>query len=239
MSIVEDIATLSLDHIESAEMLTQRWIFQAMLDFGMEAYRIFLSSPDDVKDVAEDITREALDRLPGFNVSQRIYGTVDYKKAKYIVFPDSIVRQALFVDSKAEKSSNSATIQMSQTSLRVMQVRSGSEMNELGLLPSISRYEDRQYLTTTIFIHFEYADQGNLHVLKNLTIACLPNGLLQERYSPNAQDNIWLAGRNAPTLGEVFRARFSFGKLRSKEPWRVQTVLYDPLANMCSGIWSS
>ena len=70
---------LSLDEIEEIEKLTLRWIFQAVLDFGLEAHEIFLKSPDSVKDIAEDITRKLLDRLPGFNVSLRIYGTVDYK----------------------------------------------------------------------------------------------------------------------------------------------------------------
>ena len=65
--------TLSLSDIETIEELTSRWIFQAVYDFGMEAYEIFLNSPDSVKDIAEDITRELLDRLAGFNVQQRIY----------------------------------------------------------------------------------------------------------------------------------------------------------------------
>ena len=68
--------TLSLNDIETIEELTSRWIFQTVYDFGMEAYEIFLNSPDSVKDIAENITRELLDRLAGFNVQQRIYGTV-------------------------------------------------------------------------------------------------------------------------------------------------------------------
>ncbi|MEM9424529.1 MAG: SfiI family type II restriction endonuclease, partial [Spirochaetota bacterium] len=64
----KDPEILSLDEIERIEKLTLRWIFQAVLDFGMEAYEIFFKSPDSVKDIAEDITRELLDRLSGFNV---------------------------------------------------------------------------------------------------------------------------------------------------------------------------
>ena len=86
----------------------------------MEAHVIFLKSPDNVQDIAEDITRELLDRLSGFNVPQRIYGTVDYKKARYVILPDQTIRQALFIDSKAEKTNRTATIQMSQTSLWVV-----------------------------------------------------------------------------------------------------------------------
>lgn len=98
MHIVEDISILTFEQLEQIEKLTLRWIFQAVLDFGMDAYEIFLNSPDDVKDVAEDITRELLDRLPGFNVPQRIFGTVDYKRARYVILPDRIIRQALFID---------------------------------------------------------------------------------------------------------------------------------------------
>ena len=125
----KDPDILSLNEIEEIEKLTLRWIFQAVYDFGMEAHEIFLRSPDSVKDIAEDITRELLDRLSGFNVQQRVYGTVDYKKARYVILPDQTVRQALFIDSKAEKENRSATIQMSQTSMWVRQRRSGAQVN--------------------------------------------------------------------------------------------------------------
>lgn len=103
MHIVEDVLTLAFDDLEQIERLTLRWIFQAVLDFGMDAYEVFLKSPDDVKDVAEDITRELLDRLPGFNVPQRIFGTVDYKRARYVILPDRIVRQALLSTQKLRR----------------------------------------------------------------------------------------------------------------------------------------
>ena len=45
---------ISLQEIEEIEKLTLRWVFQAVLDFGMEAHEIFLKSPDSVKDIAED-----------------------------------------------------------------------------------------------------------------------------------------------------------------------------------------
>jgi hypothetical protein len=190
----KDPDLLSLDDIETIEALTSRWIFQAVYDFGMEAYEIFLNSPDSVKDIAEDITRELLDRLAGFNVQQRIYGTVDYKKARYVILPDQIVRQALFIDSKAEKESRSATIQMSQSSMWVRQRRSDIEINEKGFLPEISRYGDRNYLTTTGFLHFMYHDDNNVtHHLNEVTIAMIPNGKLQSKYNPDVDDGIWLA----------------------------------------------
>ena len=132
MTTREDLSALSPDEIEAVEKLTLRWVFQATLDFGMEAHEIFLKSPDDVKDIAEDITRELLDRLPGHNVPQRIFGTVDYKKARYIILPDQTIRQALFVDSKAEKSNATATIQMSQSSMMIRQQRGGREVGLLG-----------------------------------------------------------------------------------------------------------
>ncbi len=120
--------TLSLNEIEEIEKLTLRWIFQAIYDFGIEADEIFRKSPDRVKDIAEDITRELLDRLAGFNTQERVYGTVDYKKARYVILPDQTVRQALFIDSKAEKENRTATIQMSQTSICVRQKRSGVDV---------------------------------------------------------------------------------------------------------------
>lgn len=230
-------ASLSLDEIERIEKLTLRWIFQAVHDFGMEAHEIFLKSPDNVKDIAEDITRELLDRLSGFNVQQRIYGTVDYKKARYVILPEETVRQALFIDSKAEKENGSATIQMSQTSMQIKQKRAGADLCEKGLLPEISRYNGKGYLTTTCLIHFRYDDEKNIHYLREVTLAAIPNGKLQDRYNPGAQDGIWLAGRNAPTRGEDFRVRISFDKLKSKAGWRVQTLTYNQTSQACAGEW--
>lgn len=236
----KDPEILTLDEIERIEKLTLRWIFQAVLDFGMEAHEIFLKSPDSVKDIAEDITRELLDRLSGFNVQQRVYGTVDYKKARYVILPDETVRQALSIDSKAEKENRSATIQMSQTSLWVRQKRAGAEVNEKGFLPEISEYGGKNYLTTTCLIHFMYDDDDNgIHHLREVTIAAIPNGKLQDRYNPNADDGIWLAGRNAPTLGEDFRVRVSFSKLKDKASWRIQALTYDKDRKECMGVWQS
>ena len=49
----ETLSNLDSDEIEEIEKLTLRWIFQAVLDFGMEAHEVFLKSPDNVKDIAE------------------------------------------------------------------------------------------------------------------------------------------------------------------------------------------
>lgn len=35
-------SALSLNEIEGIERLTLRWLFQAVIDFGMEAHEIFL-----------------------------------------------------------------------------------------------------------------------------------------------------------------------------------------------------
>lgn len=230
---------LMLDEIEEIEKLTLRWVFQAVSDFGMEAHEVFLNSPDNVKDIAEDITRDLLDRLPGFNVSQRIYGTVDYKKARYIILPNQMVRQALFIDSKAEKTNRMATIQMSQTSMSVRQWRAGKEINKRGILPEMSEYENKRYLTTTCIVHFMYNDENGEHHLKEVTVAALPNGLLQDGYNPTVEDGIWLTGRNAPSLEEDFRVRLNFAKLKEKAGWRVQVIRYNEDANKITGQWQS
>ncbi len=43
MSLIEDISSLTYTQIEAIEKLTLRWIFQAVLDFGMAAHEIFFS----------------------------------------------------------------------------------------------------------------------------------------------------------------------------------------------------
>ena len=80
---------------------------------------------------------------------------------------------------------------------------------------------------------------GTTDCLKEVTIAAIPNGMLQEKYNPTTEDNIWLAGRNAPSLGEDFRVRLSFAKLKAKAGWRVQVVNYDEAKNESSGSWQS
>ena len=235
----KDPNILSLNEIEDIEKLTLRWIFQAVYDFGIEAFEIFLKSPDSVKDIAEDITRELLDRLSGFNVQERVYGTVDYKKARYVILPNQTVRQALFIDSKAEKENRTATIQMSQTSMCVRQNRSGVDVSEKGFLPEISEYGGKSYLTTTCLIHFKYCDNEDIHHLREVTIAAIPNGKLQATYNPTVDDGFWLAGRNAPKLGEDFRVRVGFSKLKDKASWRVQKLIYDQQRKECIGSWQS
>ena len=238
MGVVENIAGLTPDEIEDVEKLTSRWLFRAAFDFGFDAYDIFLNSPDDVQDVAEDVTRELLDRLPGYNTPQRVFGNVDYKKARYIVLPDRVIRQALFVDSKAEKDDRSATIQMSQTSMVIKQVRGGAVIERAGLLPAVAEYGGQEYLTTTALLHYCYQEIEGRRQLQGLTLSCIPNGRLQQRYNPDAERTFWIAGRNAPTRGEVFRARLSFHRLSRMCAWRVQRVNYDAISRTCFGSWS-
>jgi hypothetical protein len=239
MSIINDLSSLSNDEIEDIEKLTLRWLVQATLDFGFDAYDIFYYSPDKVKDVAEDITREIVDRLSGYNLSQRIFGTVDYKKARYIILPNHIVRQALFVDSKAEKVNSTATLQITQTSLEIRQIRSGRIISVQGKLPMIYTHSGDQYLSSTLFLHYCYEDVDHKHLLKEITACCVPNGILQDKYNPTASQGFWIAGRNAPSLGEEFRVRVSFSLLKHLANWRVQRINVDSTRHMLHHTWDN
>jgi hypothetical protein len=161
-----------------------------------------------------------------FSIDQRLFGKVDYKRACYLFHPDYAIKQALFVDSKAEKVSGqgTATLQTSQFSMVVRQVRFRREVEVSGKLPTIINLKGVSYLTTTLFVKYNYEEQGGANILHSITVAAVPNGMLQEKYNPNAQDTIWIAGRNAPTLGEEFRVRLSFHRLKEKAKWRVQTI---------------
>lgn len=227
MTITNDISRLTLDQIEDIEKLTLRWLVQATLDFGFETYDIFRYSPDNVKDVAEDITREIVDRLAGYNLTQRIFGTVDYKKARYIILPEQIIRQALFVDSKAEKSDSTATLQVTQTSMEIRQIRDGIARCEQGQLPKIYNHNGNQFLSTSLFLHYHYEDIDHEHYLKSIIACCVPNGLLQDRYNPSPEESFWRTGRNAPSRGEDFRVRVSFNELKRMANWRVQRLSID------------
>ena len=219
-----------LDRLEEIEKASLRLVVQAIYDYRETAIEIFYAESDQVADIGEDITREALDRMGVSKIDQRLFGKIDYKRACYLFHPDFAVRQALFVDSKAEKVSGqrTATLQTSQLSMIVRQVRAGEEIEVAGSLPQILTVQDTSYITTTIFVKYNYAETNGRNTLNSVTIAAVPNGLLQERYNPSPQDSIWLAGRNAPTLGEAFRVRISFSRLRAKAGWRVQKMLLPP-----------
>lgn len=145
------------------------------------------------------------------------------KRPATSIHPEYAVRQALLVDTKAEKDHTTATLQTAQTSLRILHVRTGVPVDVQGELPTIIESDKGNCLTTTIFIKYEYQDTPTPHLV-GITVAALPSGMLQDRYNPSATDTIWRAGRNAPTLGEPFRVRLVFGLLKAKASWRVQQI---------------
>ena len=221
----------NLDRLEEIEKTTLRLVTQAIYNYRETAFEIFHQEVDLVSDIGEDITREALDRLGMPKIDQRLFGKVDYKRACYLFHPDYAIKQALFVDSKAEKVSgqNTATLQISQFSMSVKQIRSKREVNIQGRIPTVITLKGDTYLTTTLFVKYNYdKEKDGTHILKSIIIAAVPNGMLQDRYNPDPSDTIWIAGRNAPSLGEEFRVRLSFSRLKRKAAWRVQTIPMPP-----------
>ncbi len=220
----------NLDRLEEIEKASLRLVVQAIYDYRETAVEIFREESDFVADIGEDITREALDRMGVAKIDQRLFGKIDYKRARYLFHPDYAVQQALFVDSKAEKVSGqgTATLQTSQFSMTVRQVRAEEEVEVEGSLPKILSIREHSYITTTIFVKYNYDDLSGNNRLNSMTVAAVPNGLLQERYNPSPHDTIWIAGRNAPSLGEAFRVRLSFSRLNTKASWRVQKIPIPP-----------
>jgi len=217
--------------IEDIEKASLRMVTQAIYDFRYEAIKIFSEEGDLKSDIGEDITREALDNMGMHRIPVRLFGKIDYKRACYLFSPEYAVRQALFVDSKAEKieGQNSATIQTSQTSIVIKQLKSGKTTDEKGKLPTILTAFDKMFLTTTIFVKYNYDEpKVDKYTLHSIVIACLPNGILQDVYNPTPENNIWLVGRHSHQRGEEFMVRISFAKLRKKSPWRVQTITLLP-----------
>lgn len=222
-----------LDVIERVEKATLRMVVQAIYDFRDDAIEIFTGESDLVADIGEDITREALDRVGMPTIPVRLFGKIDYKRATYLFQPEYAVRQALFVDSKAEKveGARTATIQTSQTSMRIRQIRQRQRVDIPGDMDTIATVRGEEYLTTTIFVKYNYTENAANNPpnrLESISVLCLPNGLSQDRYNPTADDTIWLAGRNAPSRGEAFRVRIGLAALKEKTNWRVQTVAADP-----------
>lgn len=218
--------------IEEIEKASMRFVTHALFEFRDSARLIFAEESDLAGDIAEDITREALDRIGMSKMDVRLYGKIDYKKARYFFHPEYAVKQALFVDSKAEKDDpHTATIQTAQTSMRIMFCRGQGEriiVDEQGTLLQIVEKEGDTFLTTTIFVKYNYEVANGRNNLINIVIAGVPNGMLQTYYNPNAEDTIWRVGRHAPSREEAFRVRLVFQKLEGKRLWRVQRIPMSP-----------
>lgn len=228
-----------LDLLEQVEKATLRMVTQAIYDFRNEAREFFIHEPDFVADIGEDITRESMDRMGTSTIPVRLFGRIDYKRARYVFHPEYSIRQALFVDSKAEKTegARTVTIQTAQTSMRIRQMRSGNPIDEQGTLPEILEIQGDDYLVTTIFVKYNYTESGDYlqKTLESISVSCIPNGMLQERYNPSVRQTFWLAGRNAPSRGEAFRVRASLSRLKSMTTWRVQNIQLFP---QTSFVWS-
>lgn len=214
-----------LDELEGLEQTVMEIVLQALADYRVDAETIFREETDKPQDIAEDVTREALEAMGVSGISERLYGKVDYKKAIYVFLPNP-QPVALMLDAKAEKANGdrTATIQMSQTSMIVKMRRSGVPIEEPGKLDQVISRNDRQLRVVTVIAKYVYKEHGQSQKLQRIIVACIPNGALQERYNPTIDDTIWLAGRDAPTLGEDFRVRLSYAKLRQKAAWRVREI---------------
>ena len=220
---------MELDALERLEKTAMAMVVQAIKDYLPQASTIFREETDLPQDIAEDVTREAIEvmGLPGLR--ERLYGKVDVKKAIYVFLPEA-QPVALMLDAKAEKpnGNRAATIQMSQTSMTVKMRRSGVDGAEPGGLEQEIRRGDRAFQVVTIIAKYVYKEVGESQRLDRVIVACIPNGRLQERYNPTTQDTIWLAGCDAPTLGEDFRVRLSYRHLREKAAWRVEEIALPP-----------
>ncbi|MHB1422786.1 MAG: BglI family type II restriction endonuclease [Gemmataceae bacterium] len=231
MSIDPRTLTNDTTIVENVEKASTRLVCQAVLDFASIAREQFLLAKDLVATVGEDVTCDALETMGLSRIpTARLIGKIDYKRVVYYFDPDYWIRQALFVDSKAEKGSpTTATIQISQTSLRVRMVVRGDEVDEPGVLDAVLTVGDERYLVTTIFVKYHYqVNQNGDNELLNSFIVCLPNGILQDKYNPDANNTVWNGGRNAPTHGEDFRVRISFHRLKALANWRVQRIQSSP-----------
>jgi len=213
------------ERMELLEQTIFSMVAQALSDYAAQTSAIFSKETDKPQDIAEDVTREAMEAMGLPQLPMRLYGKVDVKKAVYAFLPEA-QPVALMLDAKAEKpnGNRTATIQMSQTSMRVRMQRRGQILDEPGGLPAFIESDQKSLYVVTIFAKYIYDIVGEAYSLKRLMAVCLPNGLLQAKYNPSAKDTIWRAGRNAPSRNEDFRVRISFAELHKKASWRVREI---------------
>lgn len=212
------------EKIEQLEQAVMALVVQALTDYREDALMIFQEETDQPQDIAEDVTREAIESMGVSGIHDRLYGKVDVKKTIYVFLPEP-AEVALMLDAKAEKEDDrTATIQMSQTSMRVKMMRDGKAVDEQGKLEKVIKRNGRNYQVVTVIAKYVYEEVGEGQRLCRIIVACIPNGLLQDKYNPTPNDTIWRAGRDAPTRGEDFRVRLSYRELREKAEWRVQEI---------------
>jgi hypothetical protein len=245
MLLDPSVLAAQADRLEEIEKASMRLVAQAISDFREDAIEIYRRESDLHADIGEDITREALDRMGVSRIDKRLFGKMDYKRARYVFHPDYALRQALFVDSKAERGGPGvARIQTAQTSMRIRLIARGTAVDEQGTMPF---FRDG-FLTTTIFVKYQYelAGEGDASEssmtdgdnedprtrrgseLVAIILAAIPNGMLQVRYNPTPEDGIWNVGPHSPARGESFRVRLAFDKLEAKKRWRVQRIPMPP-----------
>ena len=125
-----------LEGIEPSKFLLAK--LSEFTDYAPQAATIFREETDMPQDIAEDVTREAIEAMGMSRIGERLYGKVDVKKAIYVFLPKPH-QVALMLDAKAEKlnGDRTATIQMSQTSMTVKMRRSGQDVNEPGKLDKV------------------------------------------------------------------------------------------------------
>lgn len=197
---------------------------QAIRDYLPQAVEVFRKEQDLPQDIAEDVTREAVESMGVSGFHERLYGTVDYKKAIYVFVPQA-EPVALMLDAKAEKTNGAAVIQMSQTSMLIKYQGSRGPVNEEGKLAKVIERGDKQLRVVSIIAKYIYRDRHELgYDLEKIIVACIPNGALQDRYNPTLDDTIWRAGKHSWQRGEDFRVRLNYKLLAAKASWRVRHI---------------
>jgi len=238
---------LNPDEVELIEKISLRLVVQAIVTFGSQAWLEFRDSPDKEQDIAQDIVRDALDEMAGFSRRQRVLGTVDYRRSRWLPTPFGLMPQALCVDAKASQEAYRVNLQLSQISMRPVYWDKSSGravVREPGVpasyLFTFADGQTRAAISTTIFVQMVYQAPSKTSGERRLTealIVAIPNGKLEQRYAPSAQDTIWRAGKHSPGRGEEPRTRISIDALKKKALWRVQRIRWDRTGKVsCSWI---
>jgi len=227
-------SNINKDLVENIEKATLRFVTQALLDFREQSIQAFYASNDNAELIAEDLTREALEQIGMPRTFKRIEGDVDYKRARYFIHPEYAVRQALMVDSKAEKNETNFSIQLAQTSMRVLFTNSstGRRIYMRGTAPTLFKPSEHAepVLTTTVIVKYNYSEKPDKtgYILHSIAIVAIPNGILQRRYNPSYTNTIWQVGRNSEQRNEKARVRVSVKRIKAKARWRFQEIDCSP-----------
>ena len=115
--------------------------------------------------------------------------------------------------------------------MRIRQIRQRLPVDIPGDLDTIATVRGAEYLTTTIYVKYNYSENAANNPpnrLESIRSYACPTAFCKIVTTPQLTIQFGWPGAMPPSRGEAFRVRISLAALKEKANWRVQTVAANP-----------